>query len=96
MIQKRRPLSAIMFADIMGYSPFIHKNGGKGAILHQRHRAVSQVEHENYHGEIIQYLGDGTICIFNNAVRAVKYAIKMQLVFQEKEPIPLRIGLQVP
>ena len=85
-----------MFTDIVGYSTLMSKNLEKGSIVHQRHMEVSQVEHENYHGEIIQYLHDGTISIFNSAVGAVKCEIKMQLVFQEKEPIPLHIGNQVP
>jgi hypothetical protein len=93
MIQKRRLLSAIMFMDNIGHSVFMHENEEKAAIVHQRHREVSQVEH--YHGEIMQYLGDA-ISIFNRAVGAVECAIKIQLVFQEKEPIASRILIQVP
>ncbi len=95
MHKKRRILAAIMFTDIIGYTAMMHENEDKASAVRQRHREVFQSEHENYQGEILQYYGDGTLSIFNSTVEAVSCAIKMQQAFQEKEPVPLRIGVHL-
>lgn len=95
MSQKKRLLAAIMFTDIKGYTALMNENEEKATIVRQRHRQVFQFEHDNYHGEILQYFGDGTLSIFKSAVEAVICAIKMQETFQEKHPVPLRVGIHL-
>jgi class 3 adenylate cyclase len=84
-----------MFTDIVGYTTIMHENEDKAANIRQRHRDVFQREHENFQGEILQYFGDGTLSIFQSGVEAVECAIKMQQAFQEKDPVPLRIGIHL-
>ncbi len=84
-----------MFTDIVGYTTIMNENEDKAANIRQRHRDVFQKEHENFQGEILQYFGDGTLSIFQSGVEAVECAIKMQQAFQEKDPVPLRIGIHL-
>ncbi len=90
-----RLLAAIMFTDIVGYTAMMHENESAAAAVRQRHRAVLQKAHERYHGEVVQYYGDGTLSIFKSAVEAVECAITMQRSFQEDTPVPLRIGIHL-
>ena len=50
---------------------------------------------ETHGGEIVQFYGDGTLSIFGSAVDGVSSAISVQKEFQQKPPIPVRIGLHV-
>ena len=70
-----RQLAAVMFTDIAGYTPLMQENESAAAVMRQRHREVFQKEHQHYHGELIQYYGDGTLSIFKSAVEAVECAI---------------------
>jgi adenylate cyclase len=99
-----RRLAAIMFTDITGYTAMMQENEAAAAALRQRHRAVFQSEHERYHGEVLQYYGDGTLSVFKSAVEAAECAIAMQRCFHGAPPngggghalpVPLRIGIHL-
>ena len=95
-----RRLAAIMFTDIVGYTAMMHENEIAAAAVRQRHRDIFQKEHERWHGEILQYYGDGTLSIFKSAVEAVECAIAMQQQFSQNEKqkgtnVPLRIGIHL-
>ena len=51
--------------------------------------------HIKYHGQIIQYFGDGTLSIFQNARDAAQCAVDLQLQLKEPIEVPLRIGLHL-
>ena len=87
-----RQLAAIMFTDIVGYTALMQKNESEAAVVRQRHREVFQKEHDKFHGEVLQYYGDGTLSIFKSAVEAVECAIAMQQQFSSAQSVPLRIG----
>lgn len=93
--KSKRRLAAIMFTDIVGYTEMMHENEVEAALIRQRHRDIFQKEHEYFHGEILQYYGDGTLSIFKSAVEAVECAIKMQQEFQTGKVVPLRIGIHL-
>ncbi len=93
--KNKRLLAAIMFTDIVGYTAMMHENERAAALVRQRHREVFEAEHLRFHGEILQYYGDGTLSIFKSAVEAVKCAISMQQTFQMGNPVPLRIGIHL-
>ena len=92
---KHRRLSAIMFTDIVGYTALMQENEQRAAVIRQRHRVVFEQQHALYHGEILQYFGDGTLSVFQSGVEAVECAIAMQREMQEGNTIPLRIGLHM-
>jgi TolB-like protein/class 3 adenylate cyclase/Tfp pilus assembly protein PilF len=90
-----RQLAAIMFTDIVGYTALMQENESEAAAVRQRHRNVIEKEHANYHGEVLQYYGDGTLSIFKSAVEAVECAIAMQQQFNNAQSVPLRIGIHL-
>ena len=93
--KNKRLLAAIMFTDIVGYTVMMHENERAASVVRLRHRNVFEAEHQRFHGEILQYYGDGTLSIFQSAVEAVKCAISMQQAFQMEETVPLRIGIHL-
>ncbi len=91
-----RRLAAVMFTDIVGYSALMQGDEEKAAATRKRHRAVFETKHKEYHGEIIQYYGDGTLSIFQSAVEAVRCATDIQIELSKGDPkVPLRIGLHL-
>jgi TolB-like protein/class 3 adenylate cyclase/Flp pilus assembly protein TadD len=90
-----RQLAAIMFTDIVGYTALMQENETSAAEMRLRHRNIFQKEHIAYHGEILQYYGDGTLSIFKSAVEAVECAISMQQQFSSGQSVPLRIGIHL-
>ncbi|MCR9290324.1 helix-turn-helix domain-containing protein [Saprospiraceae bacterium] len=93
--QKNRRLVAIMFTDIVGYTALMQKDEKAAAAIRLRHREVFQMHHQQYHGDILQYFGDGTLSIFQSGVEAVECAILIQKTLNEKDPLPLRIGIHI-
>ena len=94
--QKMRKLAAILFTDIVGYTATMQKDEAAAFKIRQRHREVFEQMHAVYHGEIIQYYGDGTLSIFNSAVEAVECAINIQRQLKEGNPkVQLRAGLHL-
>lgn len=73
----------------------MQQNEQQALVLKDRHRQVLQREHEQYHGRIVQYYGDGTLSMFYSAVEAVECALAMQLAFLQEPKVPVRIGLHM-
>ncbi|MDQ4140560.1 MAG: tetratricopeptide repeat protein, partial [Bacteroidota bacterium] len=94
MVQHHQ-LAAILVTDIEGYTAIMQQNEEQALILRQRHRTILQREHQAFHGQIIQYYGDGTLSIFDNAVQAVQCALAMQLAFRHEPQVPVRMGIHV-
>lgn len=93
--QHSRKLSAIMFTDIVGYTALMQGNEEVAARARVRHREVFQKQHSLYQGEIVQYYGDGTLSVFDSAIKAVTCAIEIQKLLQEGDTVQLRIGLHL-
>ena len=86
-----RQLAAIMFTDIVGYTKLMQDSESAAIKIRNRHREVFDRCHENFHGQIIQYYGDGTLSIFDSSIEAVYCAIEIQR--QLPKFVPLRIGI---
>ena len=93
--QKTRRLAAIMFTDIVGYTALMQQDESVAADKRAHHREEFEQYHKKYHGEILQYFGDGTLSVFQSGVEAVECAIGIQKALKEGEPVPLRIGLHM-
>jgi len=93
--REKRQLAAIMFTDIVGYTALMEENEATAALVRNRHRKVFQEQHEIFHGEIVQYFGDGSLSVFKSAIEAVQCAIDIQKKIKEGDPVPLRIGLHM-
>lgn len=91
----KRMLVTIMFTDMVGYTALMQKNEMLARQKRARHREVFKQTHEEFSGQIIQYFGDGTLSIFQNARDATQCAIDLQLQLKEPIEVPLRIGLHL-
>lgn len=91
-----RRLAAIMFADIQGYTAMMQQDEGQAMAVREQHRRITESMHDSFHGEIIQYYGDGVLSIFDSAVHAAQCGIAIQKAMLGGQPrVPLRIGVHV-
>lgn len=88
-----RKFSAILFADIVGYSTIIQSNEKRGLENVQKFRWILEQEVPNHGGSIIQFYGDGCLAIFESSVNATICAHSIQRIFLETPTVPVRIGL---
>jgi len=95
MPEATRQLAAIMFTDIQGYTAMMQQDEQLALEIRNRHREIFNSTNDKYHGKILQYYGDGTLSIYDSAVRAVECGIEMQLAFQLDPNIPVRIGIHI-
>lgn len=93
--KNRRTLAAVMFVDIIGYTGMMQKDEGRAIRIRNRKRIVLEKAVMKYHGEIIQYYGDGALVIYKNAYEAVLAAIDIQNKLTEIPRIPVRIGIHL-
>ncbi len=93
--KKTRRLAAVMFTDIVGYTALMQQDEKAAAAARSLHREVFEKYHQIYHGNILQYYGDGTLSVFQSGVEAVECAIEIQKALNESDPVPLRIGLHM-
>ncbi len=82
-----------MFTDIEGYTALMQKSEEQAIQLRNKHREIFQKEIENHEGKILHYYGDGTLSVFDSAVKAVECGIAIQLSMREDPVVPLRIGV---
>jgi class 3 adenylate cyclase len=90
-----RQLSAIMFADMVGYTALMQTDERKAKAQRDRQRQVLEARVAEYEGKILQYYGDGALSIFQSAIQAVKCAISIQGDLTREPTVPLRIGIHV-
>ncbi|NND34168.1 MAG: tetratricopeptide repeat protein [Saprospiraceae bacterium] len=90
-----RRLAAIMFTDIVGYAAMMQESEERATLVREKHRNSLRRWHKKFHGEILQYYGDGTLSVFKSSVEAVECAIAIQRELQQGTYVPLRIGLHV-
>lgn len=90
-----RQLAAIMFADMVGYTAQMQTDEAGAKSQRDRQRTVIEAEVTAANGLILQYFGDGTLCVFGSAIDAVNCAIRIQTELQKEPKVLLRIGLHV-
>ena len=91
--KKDRKLRAVLFADIDGYTAMMQKDEEKGRRSAKIFRDTLSVSVPSFGGEIIHFLGDGCICIFESSSDAVRCAGDVQKVFRRDPLVPVRIGI---
>ena len=94
MLQERL-LAAIMFTDLVGYTALMQKDEEKAIESIKRHRVVLEKNVTLFHGQLIEYFGDGSLCIFLSVTDAARCAIAIQHDLMQDPPIPLRIGIHI-
>jgi class 3 adenylate cyclase len=99
----RRRLTAILAADVVGYSRMMQANeAGTLAALKFRRTAILQPLVSKHHGRIIKIMGDGVLVEFASAVEAVSCAVVLQEAMaianeaaEESRRVVLRIGVNL-
>lgn len=90
---KNRRLSAILFADIVGYTALMQKDEVTANHNLEKFHQTLNKKVSHFKGQIINNYGDGCVCTFNSAVDAMQCAKSIQIIFQVEPKIPVRIGL---
>ena len=99
----RRQLSAILFADVHGYSRLMAKNEDR---TYQRvTQAVRLIRSliGDYGGHVQHVAGDGVLALFESPAQALQFAVAIQREFRNEavwqgdgdEPIAFRIGINL-
>lgn len=91
----RRQLAAVMFTDIEDFTSTMQTDEEEAMNLRSSHRKILDAYHLRFNGEVINYMGDGTLSIFTSSRDAVECAIEMQKAFRKKPKVPLRIGIHL-
>jgi len=88
-----RQLAAIMFTDIVGYTATMQKD--EVEALKQLEKLRKQVETQVilHQGRILEFRGDGVLCIFNSTLECVRAALAIQLDMRKSPMVPVRIGI---
>jgi len=91
-----RQLAAIMFTDIVGYTAMMQKNEQLAVSMLKRNKAILGKIVADHEGDVVEYFGDGSLCIFFSVTEALQCALELQQELQkEQHPVPLRIGLHI-
>jgi class 3 adenylate cyclase/Tol biopolymer transport system component len=90
---KARHLGAVMFTDVVGYTAMMQEDEAAARAVRERHRAVLEAEIVRFGGQLLQYLGDGSLSVFPSAVNAVSAAAEIQREARLDDRLPLRIGI---
>lgn len=75
----RRRISAILAADVVGYSGLMERDEAK-TFTHLRslRKELFEPKIKNYHGQIFKVVGDGLLAEFDSVVDAVQCAVTLQ------------------
>jgi len=90
-----RQLAAIMFTDIVGYTAMMQQNEQKAVTVIKHYNTALEKSVSQYNGQVLNYYGDGSLCIFHNALDAVSCSLAVQAELKKDPVVPLRIGLHI-
>jgi adenylate cyclase len=91
-----RRLSAILFADVVGYSRMMAADeDGALAALNQHRADEFDPEVTAHNGRIVKLMGDGALVEFPSVVDAVNCALAIQIAAEGCTGIRLRIGVNL-
>src|SRR5712672_3402599 len=85
-----RRLSAIVAADVAGYSRLMGFDEVGTARTLREHRAITDALVEKHGGRLVKSTGDGVLLEFSSVVDAVECAVAVQALMAERnEGVPL-------
>src|SRR5437773_12354173 len=94
-----RRLSAILAADVVGYSRLMSNDeAGTLARLKEIRQAVIEAKISEHRGRIVKLTGDGVLAECPSVVNAVSCAVEIQTAMRartSKTPIQLRVGINL-
>lgn len=93
MSEEKRQLSAILFADITGYTALMQEDETHAGQLLSKFQQTIKEQTTECNGDIVNFYGDGCLVVFKSPVDAVRCAGFLQVIFQKNPKVPVRIGL---
>ena len=94
-MSQARQLAAIMFTDIVGYTAMMQANEQKAVAVIKHYNSTLEKLVRQFNGEVLNYYGDGSLCIFHSATDAANCALAVQKELKNEPVVPLRIGLHI-
>jgi adenylate cyclase len=94
-MNQSRHLAAIMFTDIVGYTAMMQANEQKAVAVIKHYNSTLEKLVREYNGEVLNYYGDGSLCIFHSATEAANCSLAIQKELKTEPAVPLRIGLHI-
>ncbi len=90
-----RKLAAIMFTDIVGYTALMSRDEDRALQLLQHCRELLKPLIQQFHGEWLKEIGDGSLSSFASTIDAVGCAVAIQHVLRRNPDLSLRIGIHL-
>ena len=78
---------------MVGFTALMQSDEALANAKRGRHKMVMETVVKNFSGKILQYYGDGTLCIFNSAIEGVNCAMRIQEHLSQEPRVDLRIGI---
>ena len=95
MSEESRRIVAMMFSDIVGYTAAMGADEETAIRVVSRSRAVQKEFVRKFEGQWLQEIGDGVMCSFESAVKAVSCAFEIQRALRDDPDLKLAIGIHV-
>lgn len=94
-MNQARQLAAIMFTDIVGYTTMMQANEQKAVAVIKHYNSTLEKLVNQFNGQVLNYYGDGSLCIFQSATDAANCSLAVQKELKNEPAVPLRIGLHI-
>ncbi len=91
----KRKLSAILFADIVGYTKLMQQSESSGLDALDKFKGIVNETVPKFDGEVVKSYGDGCLMLFDVPSSAIQCALAMQQAFRKGKSIPVRIGAHI-
>lgn len=85
--------TTVLFVDIVGFTAIMQQKEELAFRLLDKFQTSLNTQVPFYQGDVINFYGDGSLCVFNETVKAMRCAMSLQFEFNQKPKIPVRIGL---
>src|SRR6187401_496451 len=90
-----RQLAAIMFTDVVGYTALMQADEQKAVAVIKHYNATLEKLVSQHDGQVLNYYGDGSLCIFHSATDTANCSLAVQKDLKNEPVVPLRIGLHI-
>lgn len=94
-MSEKRKLTAILFADIAGYTAMMQDDEKHALQIIGKFKSVIESITGKFNGRIIQFFGDGCLLSFESSTAGLDCAIAMQKEFMANPIVPVRIGMHM-
>ena len=82
-----------MFVDIVGFTTMMQQEEDRAFSILDKFQSELHARVPEYGGELVNFYGDGALCVFPESPLALRCAMKLQTYFRESPQVPARIGL---